>query len=47
MLYSDGGPAAIKWKKDIPQRYDACYWKIHVPEYRWKSADINIKFSEK
>jgi hypothetical protein len=41
MRYYEGGAPSL-WKKPIEPRADACYWKIHVPEYRWKSATINV-----
>lgn len=42
MRFSDGTTEG--WKRVSPH-YDACFWKIHVPEALWKTATINLKFS--
>ena len=41
MKYSEGETDG--WKRAFPH-YDACWWKIHVPEANWKTATIHIKF---
>ena len=34
-----------RWKSKDGDKYESCWWSIHVPEYTWKTARIKIKFT--
>ena len=34
------------WKKSLPPASDACYWSINHEKWKWKTAEIIVKFTK-
>ena len=34
------------WKKPLPPALDDCYWKIGYQKWKWKTAEIVVKFTK-
>ena len=39
------GPTGAAWKVALPAALDACYWKIDHQKWKWKTAEIIVKFT--